>query len=47
MQEWHRAYTPTLEVVEVASVVDVVAVAQEAMEVVADADRSQHINVKV
>jgi hypothetical protein len=34
-------------VVEVASVVDVVAVTQEAVEVVADVERSQHINVKV
>ena len=39
MQEWHRAYTTTLKVVEVASMVDAVAVAQEAVEVVADAER--------
>ena len=42
MQEWHRAYTTTLKVVEIASMVDVVAVAQEAMEVVADAERSHN-----
>ncbi len=42
MQEWHRAYTTTLKVVEVASVVDVVAVAQEAVEVVADAEHSHN-----
>ena len=42
LQEWHRAYTPTLEVVEVASVVDVVAVTQEAMEVVVDAEPSHN-----
>ncbi len=39
MQEWHRAYTTTLEVVEVASVVDVVAVTQKSVKVVADAER--------
>ena len=42
MQEWHRAYTTTLELVEVASVVDVVEVAQEAVEVVADAEHSHN-----
>ncbi len=42
MQEWHRAYTTTLKVVEVASVVNVVAVTQEAMEVAADTEHSHN-----
>ncbi len=39
MQEQHRAYTTLVEAVEVASKVDLVEVAQEAVEVVADAER--------